>query len=206
MKLIINCSLLVYLLLSCNFKHGSAIRESDFKFGIDSLVIYKPIYDYIEYISYEPQDEKYWIFIKDTSAYFNSFTKELIDFLSTKKSTFFSTNQYLSELQLDSCFALLNRNSKDSFNLFYNSAFKTSKVDLPIGFLKVRFVMNKETGTSGLGPIGTFTPLGNYYISFFVVRNNKLVLYEATRRPAIVNGMYTNKRSRSAIKSFFRRL
>ena len=112
----------------------------------------------------------------------------------------------MSKQQEDSCFRLLQRNSKDSFHLFIESIFPIQSTNIPIGVLRVEFVMSKETGTSGLGPMGNFTPLGAYYISFFAVKKNKLVFYNSERWAAIINGMFTSKRSRNAIKGFFRRI
>lgn len=206
MQITLRILFILCFLESCNLQTGSVIGKAEFDFSHDLLNIYMPVYSYVEYVNYEPHSEKNWVFAKDTSTFYNSFTQELNRYFDTKKNIRFLQNKLFSDYLLDSCFHLLSRNSTDTFHLLLNSSLPATKSNDGIGIIKVRFVMNKETGTSGLGPMGNFTPLGNYYISFFVIKNNELVLYKSIRRPAIINGMFTDKRSKQAIKSFFKRI
>lgn len=195
-------------LVSCNEKIYPVIQSEHFSLKNDSIVFAVPIYNYYELANYEPHNSNYWVFAKDSVKYFSVFDNELTIFLEKYKTIKRKTELPFSELEIKNCFSFLARGSVDSLRNYLNSLDnKSESKSYKTAFLKVDFVMNKGTGASGLGPMGNFSPFGNYYVYFFVVSGNKLVYFNSMRRVAsFFNRFYTPKRSRNTIKAFFKRI
>jgi hypothetical protein len=206
MKNVISVILIWVALSSCNHALYSPIYSQNFKKVLsDSALTISPFYSYQELVSNDEHDSKFWVFSKDSLKFFQLFDTELKSFFSKSKKNVFGSPSNLNYAEVDSSLALLSRGAVDSFETYINKILDYKSHDNNIAILNVEFKMNKERGTSGLGPVGDFSPFGSYYIHFFAMKNNKLISYKSMlRRASFFNRFYTSKRSRNAIKAFFR--
>ncbi len=206
MKNVITVILIWGGLSSCNHVLYSPIYSQNFKKILsDSALTISPFYSYQELVSNEAHDSKFWVFSKDSLKFFQLFDTELKSFFAKNKRIAFRVPSILNYAEVDSSFNLLSRGAVDSFETYINKIVDYKSLNNDVAILNVEFKMNKERGTSGLGPVGDFSPFGSYYIHFFILKNNKLISYKSMlRRASFFNRFYTSKRSRNAIKAFFR--
>lgn len=197
--------LLICSLVSCNKEIYPSIKHSKFSLKKDSTLLMQPKYLYHELANSEHHDASNWRFVKDTGFYFQIFNQELLQYFKNYKNIDVKNYRGLSDEVMLNSFGMLARGSLDSVNLALNNS-KTN-TNHKTAYLIVDFVINKESGTSGIGPMGNFTKMGEFDFYLMVLQADSVIYYSSMKRFAsFFNRSYNSKRSSRAIKAFFRRI
>lgn len=195
-------------LVSCNKQIYPSYKSETFQFNKDSIVLMLPKYQYYELANSEPQDKKYWKFSNDTSLYFQVFNQELFKFFRQKTNVEIKTYRTLLDETILNSFSMLSRGSFDSVNaILQNLKTTRSNTKHKTAYLVVDFVVDKVSGSSGLGPMGSYTKAGMFDIYLMILHADTVVSYTSMRRfPSFFNRGYNSKRSKRAIRAFFKRI
>lgn len=199
---------ILFSFVSCNREIYPSIRAKEISIKTDSIVMSSPKYNYFELANSESHDSRYWMFAKDSANYFRIFNDELNAFIVRHPNIKLEYQSNFSNEEIEKCFKILSSGNTDSLQEYLDSIDKQNLTSSnKYAFLKVDFVLYKEGGTSGLGPMGSFVAIGDYNLYFFVLQGRTLIHYSSMKRAAsFFNRGYNSKRSKRAIKSFFRRV
>lgn len=201
-------ALILFCFVSCNKEIYPALKVKRVSLKKDSIFMASPKYSYFELANSEPHESRYWVFSKDSANYFRIFEDELNAFIEKHPNIKIENQHNFTNVEIEKCFKILSTANIDSLQKYLQSLNHHNLIaSHKYAFLRVDFVLNKESGTSGLGPMGNFTPMGEFDLFFFILQGTELIYFSSMKRFAsFFNRGYNSKRSKRAIKAFFRRI